>query len=173
MLVLKGIEWNFQRIEVTSTKDLILKGKEVVGGDTHIKVSHKTTSRYCWWCRCIIMGKEIHRLPMEYTKGKYIYEGFFCSPSCAKAYALDESPKSRETYSKALSLLENMYSGEDIKKTIIPSPPWELLKDWGGVWSYPQYKEIMGKVRYTKNNSFHHVTFPGGNESSDSFFLEG
>jgi len=99
----------------------------------------------CLWCIYKIKTKFF--IPIKYINNKYEVIGQFCCINCCLAYILN----SNLVYSKSLliQLLYKMYESFLIKnkiKKIIPSPPKEILLDFGGKFSYEEYNKL--KIKY-------------------------
>ena len=123
----------------------------------------------CWWCRqkfntkpfgCPInyivdnknTEKKFQSMNYIITDGTDYFEteGFFCSLPCIKSYILDkmngvENPK----YSRCITLLTlmaNKLTGHVQK--IKAAPPWNLIKDYGGLLTKSEYRDMLGKTEY-------------------------
>lgn len=99
----------------------------------------------CWWC---IDNININfSIPIKYDNSKFKVLGSFCSINCCLSYILHTNL----LYSKTLliQLLYKMYESY-LKKNkinkIIPSPPKEILIDFGGKTSYKEYNKL--KINY-------------------------
>lgn len=95
----------------------------------------------CWWC--IDKIKQKFPIPLEYKNGKFKTLGHFCCINCCLSYILNNNL----LYSKTLliQLLYKMYESyllENNIKKIIPSPPKEMLLDFGGTLSYKEYNKF-------------------------------
>lgn len=99
----------------------------------------------CWWCIEKIETKFC--IPLEYTNKKYKVLGNFCCINCCLSYILHSDLLNSKTL--LIQLLYKMYesylSENNIKK-IIPSPPKEILSDFGGTISYEEYNKL--KINY-------------------------
>ncbi len=87
--------------------------------------------------------------PIEFTDGKYISEGCFCSFNCCMAYIQDniQNPK----YTKSRYLLTRMHFEVfgDPKFAITPAPSWKVLDSYGGTWSIDQFRASLTNVIVT------------------------
>lgn len=96
----------------------------------------------CWWCIDKIDNN--FPIPIEYNKKKFKVLGHFCCINCSLAYILHNNL----LYSKSLliQLLYKMYNNYIKDKKIIPSPPKEILEDFGGELTYEEYNKL--KIEY-------------------------
>lgn len=99
----------------------------------------------CWWCDD---NKSTICLPNKKTGKKFEGIGKFCSFSCALAYNFELRD---EKVWERCSLLYQMKNNIDEKK-IEPSPPKEIMKEFGGEISREEYRNIIdnGESSYLK-----------------------
>lgn len=99
------------------------------------------TNVHCWWC-CHPFDTPPCAIPQKYHKGVFHLYGCFCSFNCAAAYNFDKKYDHMwESYSLLHLLYKKMYD-KDFKK-IIPAPPKEVLKIFGGILSIEEYRENL------------------------------
>lgn len=72
----------------------------------------------------------------------FYVEGNFCSPNCVKAYIYDKLERRIWTYQQSLTLLSCMI-GTNADTLIQPSPPVNLQKTWGGIYSDVEYRKMI------------------------------
>lgn len=81
---------------------------------------------------------------------EYMTYGVFCSLNCAKAYAMSRENDHIFTHScRYIEIIARKEQG--IIVDIIPSPPKELLRVYGGYMSEDQYRSELGKIQYIPN----------------------
>ena len=108
----------------------------------------KTTDIYCWWC-CHQFSSPPKTLPIKYDSHRNRYKtlGIFCSWECVKSYNNDRRD--------AQTGIRNMYLTRMIKdiygsiNTIIPAPPRESLKIFGGPLTIDEFRKSF-KVKLIK-----------------------
>ena len=99
------------------------------------------TDVYCWWC-CHPFDTPPCAIPKKYNKGKFHLYGCFCSFNCAAAYNFDKKYDNMwESYSLLHLLYKKMYN--KAYKKIIPAPPKEVLKIFGGILSIEEYRNNL------------------------------
>lgn len=89
----------------------------------------------CWWC-IIDIAKDIYNAPRNCRSTGFDAYGYFCSPSCALAYVLVDSSIVKKT--ESVTLIQHAYGRES---PVIPSPPKEVLCDFGGPLTYEEYNK--------------------------------
>ena len=116
-----------------------LSGQELV---------EKARSLRCHWCTLPITGRVPMFLPTKITPdGIFIVTNFFNSDSCALAYLLSSlrpAPAERWERWQLLSALKRKMVG-DTSRAIIPAPPKEVLKEYGGTWTEKRYLAAVDK----------------------------
>ena len=144
--MLKNVIWSeTDLIPKTFVSFLTREKKEMIDNCVYVETTGKATK--CWWCRLPL--SKLVRLPIKLLpRGDYIYEGSFCSHSCAKAFALDNIPKNRPRYGKALALLNHVHRVQNNDQWLMPSPHWTLLQDYEGPLSNIQYKCDINHIGY-------------------------
>lgn len=92
------------------------------------------------------------------TDGNY-YEsdGAFCSFNCVMAFINDNKHKSLYRLSKQLLLKIYNEICNTKCETIIPSPDWRLLEDYGGILSISKFREGMSKLDYDYQGETHFI----------------
>ena len=99
------------------------------------------TSIYCWWC-CHPFDTPPCAIPKKYEQGIFYLYGCFCSFNCAAAHNFDKKCDNMwESYSLLHLLIKKMYNKK--YKKIIPSPPREALKIFGGVLTIKKYRKNL------------------------------
>jgi hypothetical protein len=106
-----------------------------------LKVPEKTNVA-CFWCTYDFEGSP-YFLPVKEEGGVYSTYGNFCCAQCALAYLLDEHIDSNDRWER-MSLLHRMYK---IQKRLYPAPPRNSLKKFGGVYTYEEYRELIGESK--------------------------
>lgn len=87
--------------------------------------------------------------------GEYISHGIFCSYNCAKAFAIEKQQydPTFENSCRYINVIVNKNKETTIVDDIIPSPPKELLRMYGGYMTIDQYKYEIGKIHYVYKGS--------------------
>ena len=106
-----------------------------------LKVPEKTNIA-CFWCTYEFEGRPFF-LPVKEEGGVYSTYGNFCCAQCALAHLLDEHIDSNDRWER-MSLLHRMYK---IQKRLYPAPPKNSLKKFGGIYTYEEYKNIIGESK--------------------------
>lgn len=145
-----------------------------------------TTNKPCWWCResfggmvfgcpvdyhtCNKNSEEIKMFEQHLTNlnyrhdGTYDYfetEGVFCSPSCVKAYILENlSGKNRSHYILSLGLLTLLVKKllPEFEGDIKTASTWKILEKWGGFVDIKTFREMSGQVEYTETINYKRPT---------------
>jgi len=120
----------------------------------------------CWWCTLPIVDQDPLGCPISQQDGIYDTEGIFCTVNCIKAYLLEHCQNDSK-YQNSIALLSFMYhtlSGATSLTeaiSIVPSPPWKFLTQYGGFLTQEQYKEKIGKFIFKKKGIIkqHPITF--------------
>jgi len=108
----------------------------------------------CWYCRHTIpsdwhpLGIPIkHRV--EQSIDTFECEGVFCSFNCVVAY-LQEHAEYRYKDSSVilLMLFRKVMQHHKPLNTIVPSPSWKLLKEYGGHLTVEEYRKCIQHVEY-------------------------
>ena len=110
------------------------------------------THQHCQWCTCKFNTSPIS-LPLSKVDNKFYVTGCFCSFNCALAYNFDKNYTNKWEYSALLHLLYKTIHKKYIK--ILPSPPKELLKIYGGPLTIEEYRTNL-----QTNDSTYHVLYP-------------
>jgi hypothetical protein len=107
-----------------------------------------TTDIRCFWCSHKFSNMPCF-LPVKEESGVYYIYGNFCTPQCGLAYLLNEHLDSHVRWER-MALLHRMYHpAGKIGSRLYPAPPRESLLDFGGTYTYEQYRQIISnnKVR--------------------------
>lgn len=101
------------------------------------------TDTACWWC-CHKFNSVPIGLPVYYNKvqNKYRVYGVFCSFPCVTAYDISKN----STYKYLILDLYILLTGE--KRKLLPAPPKEVLKMFGGKLSIEEFRNATetGKI---------------------------
>jgi hypothetical protein len=101
----------------------------------------------CWWCKNSFNTTAV-QLPELYFEDKFYCTGNFCSYNCALSYNIDTN----DNVWKRSSLLNLLYyKTYDEPKSIIASPDWKLLKEYGGYLTIEEFRKnsIINNEDYT------------------------
>lgn len=129
--------------------DDLFKGKSIKyhTDDYSVGKELNRTDVYCYNCCHPFFTKQCV-LPIDYdaTLKRYKVFGNFCSPNCAKRYAIEHKTLYNKTY-----LLSNMYRElYDSSYVIKPAPSKFLLKCFGGKLSIEDYRNNFNDaINYT------------------------
>lgn len=108
----------------------------------------RTTDIRCWWCTYNFTTVPCG-IPFNYIEGHYEVYGCFCSFNCALAY-LNQGKFDKKN--EKLAYLYLMYRKIFGKEPIInPSPPKEILTEYGGNMTIEEYRELCNDTSITKN----------------------
>ena len=111
---------------------------------------------YCWFCRHPIplewhpVGIPLkHKLDGQYKQDTFDCEGIFCSFNCCMAY-LNEHHEYRFKDSTVLLLMmyRKLFKQYKTITSILPSPSWKLLKEYGGHLTIEEYRKSLQHVDY-------------------------
>jgi len=110
----------------------------------HLDSNNKGNKILCWWC-CHSFANEPIYLP-EYVDNKnheqiYYVRGNFCSLNCAAAYNLSLKDNRLLHRSYLLNLIYSSILTSDKVSKIIPAPPKEILKAFGGNMSIEEFRK--------------------------------
>lgn len=109
--------------------------------ETNPRVWPQSTDIACWWCCHSFESKPV-TLPMSFIDGKYNMLGCFCSFNCSSAYNFslkDNMVYERETLIK--KIVWEMSESMAPSLGMIPSPPKEVLKRFGGILTIDEYRK--------------------------------
>lgn len=103
----------------------------------------------CAWCSLNIQDKPFP-IPFKYFNDKfYIYSNiYFCTPNCALSYNLSGKMMNKWEISGFIHHFYSLISGKKIDK-IFPSPPKEIMIDYGGHLSSSEYQDIINQNKIT------------------------
>lgn len=126
-------------------------GSQGAHGSQHPHAAHSTftgrriykcepdASSCCWWC-CHTFDAVPTGLPERYFENDFYMHGHFCSFNCAHAYNINTNDlKIWERY--ALLNLFRKKIGMATDKRIMPAPPRQILKMFGGEMTIEQFRE--------------------------------
>lgn len=91
----------------------------------------------CWWCTINIQPECDFHAPFCASRRVY---GHFCSPSCALAYVLHDTQVVKKN--DAVTMLMHMYEKTCGGIPILPSPPKEMMVDFGGYLTRDEYNNM-------------------------------
>lgn len=98
----------------------------------------------CWHCCIEIPNKtKMYYLPIDYRNDQFICSGQFCCLNCVKAYIIHSNLLLKKN--DCIHLLYQFYSELIAALNITNincSPPREMLKDFGGTYTYEDYHKI-------------------------------
>lgn len=84
--------------------------------------------------------------------GEYMTYGVFCSYNCILAFVMQRDDDPLFTNSRRyLSIIASKENGCLVD--IIPSPPIQVMRAYGGIITSEQYKTELGKVAYIANGT--------------------
>jgi hypothetical protein len=102
-----------------------------------------TTSVICFWCSNQFPNAPCF-VPMKEENNVYHVYGNFCTPQCGLAYLLNEHLDSHVRWER-MALLHRMYRPSSSSGgRLYPAPPRESLAQFGGVYTYEKYRELIG-----------------------------
>jgi hypothetical protein len=108
----------------------------------------ESTPVICFWCSNQFSNAPCF-LPTKEENAVYHVYGNFCTPQCGLAYLLTEHLDSHVRWER-MALLHRMYRpSSSMGGRLYPAPPRESLAQFGGVYSYEKYREVIanGQVR--------------------------
>lgn len=108
----------------------------------------ESTPVICFWCSNQFSNAPCF-LPTKEENSVYHVYGNFCTPQCGLAYLLTEHLDSHVRWER-MALLHRMYRpASSMGGRLYPAPPRETLAQFGGVYSYEKYREVIanGQVR--------------------------
>lgn len=114
-----------------------------------IKNDNKLSDIKCWWCDgyCGSLGENKIILPDKRINDAFYGNGFFCSFNCALAFNLEiQDEKVWERCSLLYQLKDKVL---DESEKIIPAPPKEILKEYGGELSRDEYNNLLYSIDYS------------------------
>lgn len=94
-----------------------------------------TASEHCW--NCYQQGELPWRLPVRRRGKEYVCMGAFCTPQCAKRYALDRLGSRGVECCAMVSELVRLSAGPHAR--CAPAPPFMALEEFGGPLPREQY----------------------------------
>jgi hypothetical protein len=102
----------------------------------------KRTDVHCYWCSHTFENEPCF-LPVKEESNYYYVYGNFCTPQCGLAYLLNEHLDSHVRWER-MALLHRMYRPADSTGgRLYPAPPRESLVEFGGVYTYEKYRELI------------------------------
>jgi hypothetical protein len=103
----------------------------------------ETTPVICFWCSNQFPNAPCF-VPTKEENSVYHVYGNFCTPQCGLAYLLTEHLDSHVRWER-MALLHRMYRPLNTAGgRIYPAPPRESLIQFGGVYTYEKYREVIG-----------------------------
>ena len=93
----------------------------------------------CW--HCTLPSDKFMGIPYDIINDEYYTFGKFCCYSCALAYIENSIKEGKDRYR---DYLYSLYHEKNIG-IIIPSPPKEMLLEYGGSYTANAYKDLIGK----------------------------
>lgn len=108
----------------------------------------KSTDIKCWWCSYNFITVPCG-IPFNYTDGCYEVYGCFCSFNCSLAYLYKNNfDKKNEKLAYLALMYRKIFNEEPVYN---PSPPKELLCDYGGNMTIEEYRELCIDTTINKN----------------------
>lgn len=101
---------------------------------------YKKSSIACWWCCHKFDSQPVH-LPVSLKKNIYKVVGIFCSYSCCFSYMKKDSKYSKNIYLLNYLFREQTDKKEVLSEAIVPAPPRESLKLFGGPLTIEKFRE--------------------------------
>ena len=86
----------------------------------------------CWWCCHVFQGIPVHLPHHLDVNGVFHVLGYFCSFNCTVAYNYAQRDFDVDRRSTLLHLMYEKALGKQSHTRLVPAPPRELLKDFGG-----------------------------------------
>lgn len=119
-----------------------IKLVDITNGQIEWKAKTETC---CWWC-CHQFDTTPIGLPEKYYDETFYVQGCFCSFNCAHAYNLDlNDHRVWERYS-LLNYLKMKITSDDKAKSIIPAPPRQGLRMFGGPLTIEEYRNKFQRI---------------------------
>lgn len=119
----------------------------VLESDTHNTIWPLKTDVYCWWC-CHSFDSVPVGLPVEFNfikdrqRNLFKVKGNFCSIACVLAWYNHSKYNQSGKIFNLIKLLNKKLTGSDgYSQKLIPSPPRESLKIFGGELSIKEFRE--------------------------------
>ena len=101
-------------------------------------VEHLENPLLCWWCCHSFEPEQRVVLPHAFENGVFSVSGNFCSFSCVLSYNFNLKDVTTSQRTTLINLMYKKITDSDDK--IIPAPPKELLKAFGGPLSIEEYR---------------------------------
>lgn len=114
-----------------------------------------STDVHCWWC-CFPFTTRPIPLATNYSKGNFKVLGNFCSFNCAKTYLL-KTYKDINLISLNVFLYRQM-TGRKEYTEIIPAPPRESLKIFGGPLTIDDFRKASLDLKEYKTYPFNCIS---------------
>jgi hypothetical protein len=109
---------------------------------THSSCTDNKLESVCWHCcHPVEEGGEAFRVPRLYDNVEHLYHvyGWFCTPSCAKAYIIEHSTFDRGYQMNVfLRMLREVYG---INESITEAPPRLSLRMFGGPFDIKEFRQ--------------------------------
>jgi len=120
----------------------------------------QSTDVYCWWCSHPFETRPVP-IATKYLKSTFTVFGNFCSFNCAKAYLLKSNKNTSNMISLNLFLYKKMTGALSFRgdsSPIIPAPPREMLKIFGGPFSIEEFRESSLQLKEFKAYPFNCIS---------------
>lgn len=100
------------------------------------------TDVWCWWC-CHPFDSLPLAIPLQYDNitDKFLLMGVFCSFSCCKAYTLHSNIYNKPIITSNIKIMAKRM-GINYNEKIIPSPPRQMLKVFGGNLTIEDFRNM-------------------------------
>jgi hypothetical protein len=108
-----------------------------------------TTNILCWRCTRSFSTMPIG-LPYKYLGGVFYTKGCFCSGKCAAGFNHDDKNSNKWEIASLLFLMMKMINLKITENDVSPSPPKEVLVEYGGRLTHEEYQKIIESSTITK-----------------------
>lgn len=122
----------------------------------------QSTDIYCWWC-CFPFETRPVPIAAKFHKSTFKVYGNFCSFNCAKAHLLNSNKNMTNMLSLNLFLYKKMtgspaFNTDIGPPVIVPAPPREMLKIFGGPFSIEEFRESSLQLKEYKAYPFNCIS---------------
>lgn len=114
---------------------------------TVIKNNTNCNNIKCWWCDGHSDNSII--LPDKKIKDSFYGLGSFCSFNCALSYNFEKRDEKVWERCSLLYQLKDKINDPDMNEKIIPAPPKEILKEFGGELTREEYNQLLISIDYS------------------------
>jgi hypothetical protein len=106
------------------------------------------TSVHCHWC-CHAFENTPLGIPVRYAGGKFLCSGCFCSLHCATAYNFQMTSNSDQMWERnsLINFLARTLHPAPSTQAIVPAPPREALRVFGGHLSIEEFRSFHNTGR--------------------------